>query len=39
MFLVNSSAVFAAQNGTAGNNVRIISMEETEQAAITHIKM
>ena len=38
MFLVNSSAVFAAQNGTAGNNVHIISMEEAEQAAITHIK-
>ncbi len=38
MFLVNSSAVFAAQDGVTGNNVRIISMEEAEQAAIIHIK-
>ncbi len=36
--LVNSSAVFAAQDGVTGNNVRIISMEEAEQAAIIHIK-
>ncbi|MCI8426948.1 MAG: hypothetical protein HFJ03_05325 [Lachnospira sp.] len=38
MFLVNSSAVFAAQDEAAGNNVRIISMKEAEQAATIHIK-
>ncbi len=38
LFLVNSSAVFAAQDEATGNNVRIISIEEAEQAATTHIK-
>ena len=38
MFLVNSSAVFAAQDEATGNNVRIISMKEAEQAATIHIK-
>ena len=38
LFLVNSSAVFAAQDEAAGNNVRIISMKEAEQAATIHIK-
>ena len=38
MFLVNSSAVFAAQDEATENNVRIISMKEAEQAATIHIK-
>lgn len=38
MILTNSSVVFAAQDGETASNVRIISMKEAEQAAITHIK-